>query len=249
MASRDESREVQPEHRPSSRPPREPPLFGDPRSEDLVPGLPGHTGSAYRPISENEGISVEADEEPLDGGEHDEIPITVFSDDGSHEGSDVRQEAVAKARDQVIKGLTEIEAHLQDQPFFEAWKVVAEATDSPPDSLNDVLETVGLLKRTADEMPEAGPDHVSSLGLEAVTAASVAEGGLAEMQDTAASVESPSGKIVSKTLAWVMKRWPGIARWLWKLISSLLTPRQWSLTGGIELPGLGNASISITFGG
>jgi hypothetical protein len=99
----------------------------------------------------------------------------------------------------------------------------------------------------ADEMFTAGPGQPPSLGLEAVTTASLMEDGLVEIQDAAGSVATASGNIVYKTLTWVMKIWKRNAKWLWNLISSLLTPKEWSFTGGIGLPGLVNASISVTF--
>jgi hypothetical protein len=105
-----------------------------------------------------------------------------------------------------------------------------------------------LLVQISDELPTAGTGQASSLGLEAVTTGSVIEDDLVEIQDAAGSVATASGRIVSKTLAWVMRIWKRSAKWLWNLISHLLTPKEWSFTGGIGMPGLVNASISVTFG-
>ncbi|MCU4160727.1 hypothetical protein AiwAL_11500 [Acidiphilium sp. AL] len=40
----------------------------------------------------------------------------------------------------------------------------------------------------------------------------------------------------------------GIAASIWKIIQSLLTPKSWSIEGGISFPGLVNASLKIEFG-
>ena len=58
----------------------------------------------------------------------------------------------------------------------------------------------------------------------------------------------PVSKALAKSPASIMKTLNRAAKWSWALISQLLTPKEWSLTGGITLPGLSDASISVKFG-
>lgn len=39
-----------------------------------------------------------------------------------------------------------------------------------------------------------------------------------------------------------------VFRHLWQIISGMLTPKSWTLQGGVSVPGLASAQISITFG-
>ncbi len=48
----------------------------------------------------------------------------------------------------------------------------------------------------------------------------------------------PESKALAKSPASIMKTLNRAAKWSWALISHLLTPIEWSLTGGITLPGL-----------
>jgi len=166
---------------------------------------------------------------------------------GFDERTDARQEAAVKAADRVVEGAQNARAGLESIPP-EAWIEVAQAADLPLDRLSDLQDELSLIERIADQLPIAGPSESLSLGLEAMTTVSVIEADLAELQDAAGSVATTSGNVVSRILARVMKVWNPAAKWLLKLISNLLTPKEWSLTGGIGIPGLAHASISVTFG-
>lgn len=37
-------------------------------------------------------------------------------------------------------------------------------------------------------------------------------------------------------------------RWLWNLIGTMMTPKEWSIEGGVSLAWLADANISVTFG-
>lgn len=39
-----------------------------------------------------------------------------------------------------------------------------------------------------------------------------------------------------------------VSRHLWQVIAGMLTPQSWTLQGGVSIPGLANAQVSITFG-
>lgn len=39
-----------------------------------------------------------------------------------------------------------------------------------------------------------------------------------------------------------------VSHHLWNIISALLTPQSWTIQGGIQIPGLASAQISVTFG-
>jgi hypothetical protein len=133
------------------------------------------------------------------------------------------------------------------EELYQAWQALAEAGDLAPDHLDDLQDQVAILERTSGEMVTAGPEQLPSLGLEAVTTASVIDDSLVELRDDAATVAKDSGN-VRKTLTRISRIWAGTVKWLWNLISHLLTPKEWSLTGGVQMPGLAHASISVTFG-
>jgi len=67
--------------------------------------------------------------------------------------------------------------------------------------------------------------------------------------------QPPPPDVVSK--AGMLRSWlerflkPAIKRvfrHLWQIISGMLTPKSWTLQGGVSVPGLASAQISITFG-
>lgn len=67
--------------------------------------------------------------------------------------------------------------------------------------------------------------------------------------------QSPPPDVVSK--AGMLSSWlerflkPAIKRvfrHLWQIITGILTPKSWTLQGGVSVPGLAGAQISITFG-
>jgi hypothetical protein len=157
-----------------------------------------------------------------------------------------RREAAEKAHDRLVSDLRDIQKQLDD--LSQPWQEVAKAVNLPADRLRDVANEISLLKQTADKMLTAETDQSSALALEAVTTASVTEGDLAEMQGAAQSVTTTSGNIVSRTLALARNTLNQAVKWLLNLISHLVTPKEWTLTGGIQMPGLAQATISVTFG-
>ncbi|MCF3948536.1 hypothetical protein [Acidiphilium iwatense] len=72
------------------------------------------------------------------------------------------------------------------------------------------------------------------------------------MPPTLTSSESPTPPTMAlATPGWVshlLNYLGGIAASIWKIIQSLLTPKSWSIEGGISFPGLVNASLKIEFG-
>ncbi len=61
---------------------------------------------------------------------------------------------------------------------------------------------------------------------------------------------------VRKVAGKVLKLWEllapmirSAARSLWPIVSNLITPRSWTIGGGISFPGLAQAELSVTFGG
>lgn len=185
----------------------------------------------------------------------DEVP-EIEGSEGAEEpdaGRRAREDAAVEAHKRVVKDLRIVRVGLDDLSVV--WRELAEAANSPSDLLDDLREAVDRLVAIVDALVAAGVGQSSDRALEAVTTMSALQDGVAEMQ--AGTVRSGSagagglvakGQPVSKILAWIMKTLSRAAKWLCVLISHLLTPKEWSLTGGIGLPGLANASISVTFG-
>jgi len=231
---------------PPEAPPQTGDILGKPTNRDAAPtrGSP-HSGVEV-PEQVDRSATLRRPSQPATANKGRE-GTGAAGEHGFDERTDARQEAAVKAADRVVEGAQNARAGLESIPP-EAWIEVAQAADLPLDRLSDLQDELSLIERIADQLPIAGPSESLSLGLEAMTTVSVIEADLAELQDAAGSVATTSGNVVSRILARVMKVWNPAAKWLLKLISNLLTPKEWSLTGGIVIPGLAHASISVTFG-
>ncbi len=66
--------------------------------------------------------------------------------------------------------------------------------------------------------------------------------------DNIRAVRRAASKVLKlwELLAPVIRR---AARSLWPIVSNLVTPRSWTIGGGISFPGLAKAELSVTFGG
>jgi hypothetical protein len=190
------------------------------------------------------GLVSESEEEaggPRESGE-EARPAGERGPDGL---SDASRAAADTAHQHVVGGLRVMRAQFEE--LYQVWQALAETGNLAPDHLDDLQDQMDILERTSGEMITAEPDQLPSLGLEAVTTASVFDDGLVELRDAAATIATDSGN-VRKALARISKIWTRTVKWLWNLISHLLTPKEWSLAGGVQMPGLAHASISVTFG-
>jgi hypothetical protein len=177
--------------------------------------------------------------------------------DGTGENRSARQEAAVKARERVDEDLAIVAAGLEDLSPY--WDELATVANLPSGFLDYLRDAVHQTRDDVDELVAAGAGQSSAKALETMTTMAAIQDGVAEMQAGAENAGTAGGNSiapasqalatpVSKTLAWIMKALNRAAKWLWTLISRLVTPTGWSLSGGIGMPGLANASISVTFG-
>ena len=82
-----------------------------------------------------------------------------------------------------------------------------------------------------------------SLAAVAVMQKPVADGAAEE-----AKAVAPEGP-VKRALQTILGKLKRAGEWLWSMIIHLVTIREWSLGGKIGVPGLGEASFTVTFGG
>lgn len=254
MADRSEHQVPKPYQQPQStpRPKPEPALLpAEPLDGPVVNTRHRAEWPRHRAEWPNPGPSASSDGRQ-DSGANAEGAKTLKEPHGEvehdfNERNETRQRAAAKAHQRIVEYLSVIVECMEDKS--EALEEMLQAAGMPSERLKDVRDEIDVLKQLIDELLTARPEDARSLAWEALNTASVIEGDLTEMEDAAERVATASGSIASKTLKRIMKIWSGIARWLWNFISHLLTPKEWSLSGGIQMPGLAHASISVTFGG
>jgi hypothetical protein len=82
-----------------------------------------------------------------------------------------------------------------------------------------------------------------SLPVVATVQSSVADGSVAEAESVAH--DGP----VKEMLRTIMQKLKLTREWLWSMIINLATIREWSLGGKVKVPGLAEASLTVTFGG
>ncbi len=66
---------------------------------------------------------------------------------------------------------------------------------------------------------------------------------LNNVQHAAAAAPQPGGWWAA--LSGLLGR---LANWIWSVIQTMITPKGWSIEGGISVPGLANAKLKIDFG-
>jgi hypothetical protein len=165
---------------------------------------------------------------------------------------------------------TTYESH---QPAGEQLAALQGKVDRISDALNDVEECFkqnkgewksialesGLSERFIESLIEALNDFTNDLqrfagptgtgtpadGLIIVTSAAAIHG---DLDDIGKSAATSSSSRIKGWLDWIMKRWHEATRWLQVVISRMMTPREWSISGGVGILGWANASLSITFG-
>lgn len=123
---------------------------------------------------------------------------------------------------------------------------------------NNLLELLTTVK--SQDAKVKGQDADKKLnGLvsaHAMILAKTAEIELLQLRFTMPPTLTSSGSPTPPTMALATPGWVshllnylgGIAASIWKIIQSLLTPKSWSIEGGISFPGLANASLKIEFG-
>lgn len=74
----------------------------------------------------------------------------------------------------------------------------------------------------------------------------------AEMANAANSIPGGPGNggppPVPPALQKLLNKLGAFGRWLWNLIGTMLTPKEWTIEGGVSIPLLANSKISVTFG-
>jgi hypothetical protein len=128
----------------------------------------------------------------------------------------------------------------------EEWPKVAAETALADDHLAEAQYSIELAQGAASSALERDPDQRQDLLLKALADASTAKAQTEEAEEAAqdSSAESRLIKILKRANVAIISA----LRWLWHAISSLLTPKSWTITGGLNVPGLAQATISINFG-
>jgi hypothetical protein len=155
-----------------------------------------------------------------------------------------RSEVAARDEHRLVRDVDGILSLIREasSEWLSATPALREEIQNLTDDLRDLL---GQVVSLVEEIVRAGTRQNPDLAGEAMTVMSAA-------QDTAADLASEAELYARKGLigkvARIVKKVSSCAKWLWNIISHLVTPTGWSLSGGINVPGLANAGISITFG-
>jgi hypothetical protein len=121
---------------------------------------------------------------------------------------------------------------------------VAETTGLT-ESIDRLAAAVDALSRTVAALLEelrAGRSG-GSLAPVAMVQRPVADGAVAEAETMA-----PDGA-VRRMLQAIKRLLDRAGEWLWSMIIQLVTIREWTLGGKVKVPGLAEASLTVTFGG
>lgn len=117
----------------------------------------------------------------------------------------------------------------------EPWQSVEENSEEEKRRLGYVLNTTASLRA----IDTSCSGFVARLKAKLTSALPVG--------DATRAVRKVAGKVLKlwELLAPVIR---GAARSLWPIVSNLITPRSWTIGGGISFPGLAKAELSVTFG-
>lgn len=123
--------------------------------------------------------------------------------------------------------------------------VEVEQTAGLAESIDRLAAAVDALSRTVLALLaelRAGRSG-GSLAVVAMVQKPVADGAVAEAETVAS--DGP----VQKMLRAIKRALDRAGEWLWSMIIHLATIREWSLGGKVKVPGLAEASLTVTFGG
>jgi hypothetical protein len=127
----------------------------------------------------------------------------------------------------------------------ETWEAIAATSDLSIQFIEQVRESTNDLLREIREL--FGDSHVQlpEDGLAVLASAAAVNGDIQAIEDGSQTSED---NLVTKLVKAIKTRWEEFTRWLNSAIAHLAKPKEWSISGGISLGWLANASISVTFG-
>lgn len=127
------------------------------------------------------------------------------------------------------------------------WPSIAEVTGTDSELLDDAQDFIDrAVVHTESLITAGGTNQQSSRVLGALNSVAAAEDLTAEAE--AAAITSNADNWIIKLIKAARVKLKGALHRLLSMISHLLTPTGWTLTGGVNIPGLAQATISINFG-
>lgn len=127
----------------------------------------------------------------------------------------------------------------------ETWESLESEGKLPAGFFDNVKQATSDLVKDIERLVDPNTSGRPGDGLAILTTASAVDEELRDLdQVDEASGSGPVAKLVNsiKTL------WNKAMRWLKSIISRLLTPKEWTISGGVTMLGWANAQISVTFG-
>ncbi|WP_367321801.1 hypothetical protein [Streptomyces sp. HUAS ZL42] len=233
----------------SKEPKRERPIEGTGSVQAFY--IKGDKFSTRISDSSNLGILLSESAHPEDSrersNEYEEKPIQRENREQGPEGrGEVRQEQLAVAREHAERAkasLSEMRKCMDENPA--AWEELAREPGMSQQFIPQLKSSTDDIMRDIERITGDGYAPTPQDGLIMVTTVTAVRGDV----DTAQRVAAESGKPrIAKIVAKIRALLDRAAEWIQSLISRLLTPKEWTISGGITFAGMANASISITFG-
>jgi hypothetical protein len=204
------------------------------------------------PRKDSAEAAAEHPQTPADGSPaHERRETASEHEDQADDQSSSQQEATRDMRRRAIQAVTDAAAQLrhlldeQEELKQQLTQAVQDAglAESPEQLLTDLDQLAALLE---DQRANADPDRQSR---QALALAAYVTAIMNDAQDIADAVTSTApGSALAKAVDRILKLIKRAARWIFSLIARMATPKEWTLQTQLSLPGLGQASISITFG-
>jgi hypothetical protein len=226
---------------PASTSPPVPPGYGKLPASPRLPGSSPLSSRVPSPDRHRSGTDAgrEGTDLPDTGGQGTDAAPTARQHQESGQQQDW-QGILGRANDKLGEALDLIE---QAEP---QWRKVAAETALADDHLAEARSFIylaqGAVSSALDEDVDQRPDSL----LKALANASTAKAQTEEAEEAAKS--SNAGGWLIKILKGANAKIKSAIIWLWNAISGLLTPKSWTVTGGLAVPGLAQATISINFG-
>jgi hypothetical protein len=167
---------------------------------------------------------------------------------GSDSSGEARERFLDRRYDSIVNALDEAQ-----QALREVVDGVRDLTDSSANAVSELAEDVSVtcpyVKAEVATLRKRG---AGPAGMRSAMSANVALGALrADAEERLADLQSEqqgwagrAGDALRRLLGLVKRA----LRDLWNIISGLLTPKEWTLKGGLKIPLLADAAIEIKFG-
>ncbi|MGP8025264.1 MAG: hypothetical protein ACLPJJ_00850 [Acidocella sp.] len=147
---------------------------------------------------------------------------------------------------ETVAGLTETELKRSADELARLREEVAtETVRLARSDLSSMSVIVNELRRASATVRDRNKDITDAIGA-LVSARALATAKIAEFELCAAA--SGTSTPLSTWLQ-TIKSWLGhLVNWIWTIIQTMVTPKGWSIAGGVTVHGLANAQLTIEFG-